>query len=158
MLGARRLQLWGSFRATSVWALRDDRRTRGKKYRTILDLATDLNQYIQYRLSQAHLAVGSKRFKGATTEADFARNRIEDTLATGEEWGTELTPNELREARFWEWPEEPTTTPAAWDSPEITGIEVPVNLTAAEEQERAADLRLWQAEGQTWWGAMLPSA
>jgi hypothetical protein len=158
MLGARNLRLWGSHRATTVWALRDDRRHPDGKYHTLPELATALNKYMQCRMSQAHMAVGRKRFKGATQDTDFARDRIADSLMDDEEWGTDLSPAELREARFWEWLEEPTTKPAAWDSPDITGIEIPETLTTAEAQARADDLIQWKAEGQTWWGAMLPAA
>ena len=160
MLRARRLKLWGRWKAVTVWFLMGEQAAEVKAFRSLKELAGEVDAALQRRMTKAYGAVGAQRFKWEVREGDFHINKINGALAlrNHEEWGESLTTTQLDAARFWDWPMEPATSPEPLKSATVSGVEVAEKLTAKEETERKTDYTEWVREGQTWWGAMVPAA
>ena len=160
MLRARRLKLWGRWKAVTVWFLMGEQKAEERSFQSLDDLAEEVDAALQRRMTKAYGAVGAQRFKWEVRQEDFHIKKINGALALRhhEEWGESLTKTQLDAARFWDWPTEPSTSPEPLDSPTVSGVEVAEKLTATEEIERTTDYAEWVREGQTWWGAMVPEA
>lgn len=160
-LRARHMHMWGRVRskATHVWMLRMETRTEAVVYESSEEMAEELDRAMQSRMRKAYGSMGAQRFKGGVQAEDFSLAKVREALAVQsyEEWGERWSTEQLQAATFWEWPKEPDTTEAKWNSPELTGLEVEDQLDENQRQERQADLELWKREGQTWWGAFLPA-
>lgn len=161
VLRARGMCTWGRVRGktTMVWRMAKRPTDDNSTYATDGAMARELDAAMQRRMRRAYMEVGAQRFRRTATPEDFHLDRADQATAVREEnWG-ELDPKaEARMTRFWDWPDEPATERALLDSAEITGKEVEERLTDDEVRERELDLIAWRQEGQTWWGAMLPTA